>query len=370
MFPHCQLDEREVRGFLAAATPASVSAVLAHPGRPSFTGFVSLLSPAAGDCLAAMRERALAARRRHFGQTVRIYSPLYISNFCVNDCSYCGFRVGQTDGPRRSLSMSELLDEADIIRSHGIKSLLLVSGEDPSRAGIDFLEEAVSRLRDSFSQIGIEIYPLAEDGYRRLIKAGVRGLTLYQETYDRELYGRLHRSGPKADYLGRLGFIENGARAGFHNLGLGFLVGLYDWRIESVSLAAHAAWLRKRHWRSRIQFSFPRITPMAGGFDIPAPVSEAELEQMMLAFRIYFEEADIYISTRESAEFRNRVVQTCASHISAGSKVVPGGYRAAADGGDLGQFSLRDERSFESVAAAMRTLGLAPVHKDWDGAML
>lgn len=364
MFPHCKVDERDISVFFSSVSVDAVRAILLRPGRLSLSGFMTLLAPAAADCLRAMRSRAEMTRRRHFGKTVRVYSPLYISSHCVNDCAYCGFRVGG-GAERRCLTMDELLAEAAVIRRYGIRSLLLVSGEDPRSVDIDFLIEAARRLRDDFVYIGIEIYPMEEKDYRRLFKAGIHGLTLYQETYDRELYESLHRSGPKADYQKRLEFMENGAKAGFHNLGLGFLLGLYDWRIEAVSMAAHALWLRKRYWRSRLQFSFPRITPAVSGFNIPNPVSEPELEQMMLAFRIFFEEADIFISTRESAAFRAGIAANCATHISAGSKVAPGGY-CAAERGETGQFTLNDDSDFDTVADAMRAIGLEVVYKDWD----
>jgi 2-iminoacetate synthase len=260
--------------------------------------------------------------------------------------------------------------EAKIIKGYGMDSLLLVSGEDPVGVSVDFLVKVIKELKKMFSYISIEIYPMNRDDYRKLFEAGVHGLTIYQETYDQELYKKLHRRGPKTDYLNRLNAIAAGGEAGFYNLGMGALFGLSpDWRLEAVSVAAHGLWIRKHFWKSKIQFSFPRITPVEGGFQVPAPVSESNLEQMMLAFRLFFHEADLFISTRESHDFRTRIVKTCASHISAGSQVAPGGYEEyerLKDRRDLGQFTVTDSSSVAQVVADMKAQGLEPVFKDWD----
>ena len=317
-----------------------------------------------------MREHAAAVRKMYFGNTVRLYGPLYISNICINDCAYCGFRTSYHEHKRRRLTFDEIIAEAKIIKGYGMDSLLLVSGEDPVGVSVDFLVKVVKELKKMFSYISIEIYPMDRDNYRKLFEAGVHGLTIYQETYDQELYKKLHRRGPKTDYQNRLDAMTAGGEAGFYNLGMGALLGLNpDWRIEAVSVAAHGLWTRKHFWRSKIQFSFPRITPVEGGFQVPAPVSELNLEQMMLAFRLFFHEADLFISTRESRDFRTRIVKTCASHISAGSQVAPGGYEEyerLKDKRDLGQFTVTDSSSVVQVVADMKAQGLEPVFKDWD----
>ncbi len=367
MFPGIKFPETALLERIKGASEADVGRALVSP-QASFGDFLSLLSPAAADRIDSLRERSASLKSMHFGRTVRLYAPIYVSSHCVNDCAYCGFR-SSNHMERRRLSFDEVMEEASILKSWGMDSVLLVSGEDPKSASPGFFERIVHALKGIFSYISIEVYPMREDSYRRLFEAGVHGLTLYQETYDRETYAKLHPTGPKRDYDARLAAIDAGASAGFHNIGVGALLGLYDWRSEAASIASHALWLRKRHWRSRNQFSFPRITPMEGGFEVPSPVSEAELEQMMLAFRIFFPQSDIFMSTRESHSFRMRAAQTCASHVSAGSSVVPGGYSKAKELSSLGQFTVMDEHSVSNVCQCLAKLGIEAVFKDWDGAL-
>lgn len=366
MFPECNLKEPEVFEYLENVTEDSVRATL-NKKHLEFSDLMNLISPAAVPFMPEMREAARRVKECHFGKTVRLYAPLYISNFCVNDCEYCGFKIGNRFD-RKRLAVEDIIKEAKVIHSYGIESLLIVSGEDPRFINADFLVGVVKELREMFSYISIEIAPMPEADYRKLFEAGVSGLTLYQETYDRETYEKLHTFGPKKDYMNRLEFMEFGARAGFHSLGLGALLGLHDWRSEALSIAAHALYLRKRYWKSKFAFSFPRITAIEGGFDVPKEMDDTELEQMMLAYRLFFPESDLYISTRETNEFRKSVIKTCASHISAASIVVPGGYAEAenVEDADLEQFSLNDKRSVQEVASDIREAGMEPVFKDWD----
>lgn len=363
MFPYCKLVESEVFAYLESVNDSAVTTSL-NKSTLTMTDFINLLSPAAARHIETMRAKARFIKKRHFGDTVRFYSPLYISNYCSNECVYCGFR-SKHNAERRRLSIDEIIREGKEIKRQGIDSLLLVSGEDPHKVSVEFLEKAVSALKELFSYVSIEIFPLSLDGYRRLFRAGVHGMILYQETYDRELYEKLHLKGSKTNYLSRFDHVENAAKAGLYNIGLGALLGLHDWRSEAASMAAHALWLKKRYWRSRVQLSFPRITPVPGSFQVPAPVSEDHLEQMALAFRIFFQEADISISTRENSAFRDRAAVNFASHISAGSCVIPGGYTEQ-EADDLGQFTLNDTRSVEQMREDMKRLGLEIVLKDWD----
>lgn len=363
MLPYLTTTEEQISSYIAGVTASMVNASLKKERR-DFQDLLNLISPAAGQQLEQMRPIAAAYRKMHFGKTVRLYTPLYISNKCVNSCAYCDFSI-KNKSPRKTLSMEEIIAEAKAIKALGIDSLLLVAGEDPKSMSIEFLEQVARELKNYFSYLSIEIFPLDTPGYKRLFDAGVEGLTLYQETYNQKLYLELHPSGPKRDYLKRIDAISRGGKAGMRTLGIGFLLGLYDWRAESASLAAHAIWLRKYFWKSKIQFSFPRITPVGTGFQPPAPVSELELEQMMLAFRIVFPEADMTISTRESGEFRNKIALTCAGNISAASKVTPGGY-ANVEEKDVGQFMLNDTRSVEQIKSDLKTLGLETVIKYWD----
>ncbi len=363
MFKHCKITECEIRKYIDEVTVQDVTHTL-KKSKILFSDFLNLISPMAHNMINEIREKAKKVKNMYFGKTVRLYAPLYISSFCINECSYCGFRKGIKD-TRKRLSFDEIIQEAKIIKNYNIDSLLLVSGEDPRAISIDFLEKIVCELKKYFSYIAIEIYPMNTKNYKRLFDAGVHGVTLYQETYNQDLYKKLHKSGPKSDYDKRLDFIENAAQSGMYNIGLGALLGLYDWRVEAVSMAAHGTWLKKKYWNTKVQFSFPRITPIKNSFDVPHTVSEIELEQMMLAFRLFFPESNLFLSTRENEQFRNKCAVTCASHLSAASKVIPGGYIKSNDD-DLGQFSLNDTRSVQEINDCLKNQNIEVVYKDWD----
>ncbi|MCP3968301.1 MAG: 2-iminoacetate synthase ThiH [Lentisphaerae bacterium] len=363
MFPFLKADEGQIKNAINNTTPQQVESVLKSE-RLDFNGILSLLSPAAAEFIEPMRRRATINRLRNFGRTVSFYAPLYISNKCVNSCKYCDFNINHKFD-RKDLTLDDVMQEAEALKAQGIDSLLLVAGEDPKGVTIEYLEEIAAALKTLFSYISIEVAPMDEAGYKRLFEAGVDGVTLYQETYNQPLYDDLHPAGPKRDYMYRLRSHLRAGKAGMRNLGMGFLLGLYDWRTEAASLAAHSIYIRKHCWRSKIQYSFPRITPIKDQFDVPIPVNEQELEQLMLAFRIAFPESDMTVSTRETADFRNRIIQTCAANMSAGSKVTPGGYAVEADK-DVGQFSLNDTRTVEEVKNDIQSLNLEAVSKYWD----
>jgi 2-iminoacetate synthase len=363
MIPYLKIDEKEILKRLDEVKEGDVRRCL-EKDKLATSDIIPLISNPASALLPEMRKKASLLKKMHFGKTVRLYMPLYISSYCINNCLYCGFRTA-SHSERKRLTQSEVLKDAKVIKSYGVDSLLLVTGEDPKFISVEFLANTVRTLKKMFSYVSLEIYPMELAGYQELFNAGAHGLTIYQETYDRRLYKVLHPSGPKRDYDYRLDAPARAAKAGFYNIGIGALLGLYDWRIEALSIATHAIWLKKHFWKSKIQFSFPRITPIEGEFKIPSPVSDVELEQMMLAFRIVFPENDIVISTRENCEFRSRAVQTCANQMSAGSSVIPGGY-SSKEKGVLGQFNRRDTRTVKQVKDDLKKLGLEAVFKDWD----
>ncbi len=364
MYPELKYTKAQIADYLNHVTPEMVKATLHKAGGRGFFDLLNLISPVGANFIPEMTEIAQRYRRMYYGKTVRIYAPLYISNICINSCKYCDFNC-HNKSDRKELDIGEIIEEAKAIKAQNIDSLLLVAGEDPRRMTADFLAEVAKEMRKIFSYLSIEVAPMSEADYRKLFEAGVEGVTLYQETYDKDLYLELHPAGPKRDYTYRLGTQMRAGQAGMRNLGMGFLLGLYDWRLECASLAAHAVYIMKHCWRSKIQFSFPRITPISEHFVAPAPVEEHELEQMMLAFRVVFPEEDMTISTRECAEFRDRMVKVCAGNMSAGSKVTPGGYAILADQ-DIGQFSLNDNRSVNQVVDAIERNGQQVVRKFWD----
>lgn len=365
MFPHLKFTETQIREHLQQTTVDAVSSILKEKQKLNYFDFISLLSPAATEVIKLMRVRAQKEREAHFGKTVRFYAPIYFSNYCVNECVYCGFRASNEKEIRRRTNIEEILADAHILKSQKIDSIVLVSGEDIKVSNIPFLVELTQKLREIFSYISIEIQPMNEEQYHALLTSGIHGLTIYQETYQQDLYKQLHLKGPKKDYQHRLDCMEEGAKAGFYQLGIGALLGLYDWRIESASIAAHGLYLMKHYWRSKVNFSFPRITPMAGGYHPPAMLNEQELEQMMLAFRIFFPDNDIYLSTRESPDFRDQLAKTAATVISAGSRVAPGAY-VDTNEDNLDQFTMNDTRSVAVMEKTYKTLGLEVIYKDWD----
>lgn len=369
MFPGIKFTEEELLARIDSTTELQVHDAL-DSGKCSFDQFLSLLSPMAAEHLDLLRVRAQEIRRMHFGRVVRLYAPIYFSNYCINRCVYCGFRCTNSEEKRRRLTVEETIEEGRILRSRGIDSVLLIAGEDPKTVGVDYVCNLIREMRKMFHYVSLELQQQEEPAYRKLFEAGAHGLTLYQETYDAKLYPSLHPAGPKSNYFQRTQAPLAAARAGFYNVGIGALFGLYNWRSEAVSMAAQALAIRRENWQARNQFSFPRITPMAGGFHVPHPVNDKELEQMILAFRIYFPEADIFLSTREHHEFRMRMAQLAVSHISAGSQVSPGGYAESLKHthNDLGQFTVNDDHSVKNVIAGLKAAGLEPVFKDWDTA--
>lgn len=349
--------------------PQDVQRQLALPaGKYSLQRLLTLLSPAAQEFLEPMAQQAARLTIQRFGRTIQLYAPLYVSNVCVNSCRYCGYNR-HTAFDRTRLSIEEALADARVIAHEGFRHLLLVSGEDRSFVTTDYLTELAARLRRRFSSISVEIYPMTQEEYRQLFDAGIDGVTLYQETYDRAAYAYYHPAGPKRNYDWRLEAPDRFASAGMRRIGLGVLLGLTDWRIETLALAEHAAYLMKRYWRSQVSFSFPRLRPAQGvGADWPHLLSDRNLVQMMLALRLCFADAAIVLSTRERPDLRDHLVDLCVTSMSAGSKTNPGGYSGHDETAE--QFHVADTRSPAQVARMIRSRGKDPVWKDWDAAFV
>ena len=336
------------------------------PGYYILDRLLMLISPAAENHIEQMAQIAHQLTLRRFGRTVRLYAPMYLSNLCVNDCLYCGFNKSHKF-PRIRLTIEQALAEAETIAKEGFKDLLLVSSEDKNFISVDYLAELASKLRPKFSSLSVEIYQMSAEEYAKLFAAGIEGVTLYQETYDRETYRKYHPAGPKADYDYRLSAADSFGQAGMREIGLGALLGLDDWRLETLALAEHAHYLMKRYWKSRVSFSFPRLRPAkdvdSARFNL---LSDTNLVQMILALRLCFADAGMTISTREPAHLRDQLVKLGITRMSAGSKTNPGGYSTHAD--SVGQFEIDDSRSPAQIAAMLKSQGLEPVWKDWDSA--
>ena len=336
------------------------------PGYYVIDRLLMLISPAAENYIEQMAQIAHQLTLQRFGRTVRLYAPLYVSNFCVNGCTYCGFSTNH-HFPRIRLTIEQAIAEAETIAKEGFKDLLLVSSEDKNFITVDYLAELASKLRPRFSSLSVEIYQMSAEEYAKLFAAGIEGVTLYQETYDRETYRKYHPAGPKADYDYRLIAADSFGQAGMREIGLGALLGLDDWRLETLALAEHAHYLMKKYWKSHVSFSFPRLRPAkdvdSARFNL---LSDTNLVQMILALRLCFADAGMTISTREPAGLRDQLVKLGITRMSAGSKTNPGGYSTHTD--SVGQFDIDDSRSPAQVAAMLKSQGLEPVWKDWDSA--
>ena len=299
---------------------------------------------------------------RRFGRTIKLYAPLYISNICINSCPYCNFNA-DFKNERKRLSLDEIITEAQFLKDQGHESLLLVSGEDPMITP-KFLGDAISKLKSDFSEVSIEVQPLKEPDYRMLIDTGLDGVTLYQETYNKALYERLHTSGPKAEFQKRLDAIEAAARIGVRSINIGVLLGLSDWQDDMKRLFEHARFLMKKYWRSSIAISFPRLKHAPQGFKILNPVSDNELIEMICLTRINFPDSDLLLSTRETTELRDHLLGIGITKISAGSKNSPGGYSSVHVSEK--QFELEDNRTTQEIINTIRRSGFDPVWKDWE----
>jgi 2-iminoacetate synthase len=355
---------------LQEATSQDVEAALSsRPGSYSLAKLLALVSPAAEAYLEPMAELARQLTLQRFGRTIRLYAPLYLSSHCVNRCQYCGFNQDNRF-ERVRLTIDQALAEAEILAVEGFRDILLVTSEDREFITVSYLAELARRLRARFSFVGAEIYQMSTSEYQQLFDAGIEGITLYQETYDRDIYARYHLAGPKADYDRRLRGPDDFAGAGMRELGLGVLLGLADWRLETLALGEHAFHLFKRYWQSRISFSFPRLRPACGvsAQTFPHLVTDRNLVQMMLALRLCFADAGLVLSTRERADFRDRLVRLGITKMSAGSRTNPGGYTKGRDSSS--QFEVDDTRSPRAVAEMLKSQDLEPVWKDWDRAFL
>ncbi len=351
---------------IAGKTPRDVERALgAERRRPE--DLMALLSPAAEAFLEPMAQQAHRLSVQRFGRTILMYAPIYLSNECSNGCRYCGFNAGN-QVPRRTLTLDEIEAEALVLHRQGFRHVLLVTGELPRAVDNEALAAAVRRIRPLFSSVGIEVYPMDEAGYRLMVDAGVDGLTIYQETYDRRLYAEMHPFGRKRDFDWRLLTPERGGAAGLRRIGLGALLGLGQFRAEAFFVGLHALFLSRHFWRSLVSVSFPRIRPADGGFAPLNPVPDPQFVQLICALRLLLPDAGLVLSTRESARLRDHLLPLGITQMSAGSCTAPGGYATGEQ--STRQFAIDDDRTPAEVSRMIRAKGYEAVWKDWDGAFL
>jgi 2-iminoacetate synthase len=362
--------------------------------RLSLDDFAHLISPAGAGLLEPLCGRSRRMTQQRFGKVIRLFAPLYLSNECINSCQYCGF---SRDNPilRVTLTPEEVRREARALLEQGFRNVLLVSGEHPKFVSTDYMARCVGLLHQEVPSISLEVGPMETDDYRPLVHAGAEGLVVYQETYDRTVYAIMHTAGPKKNFAWRMETPERAYAAGFRRIGIGALYGLGDWRLEAISLAAHAAYLLRNCWKAQLTISLPRLRPCAGEFQPPTHLSDREMVQLVCAFRLMFPDVGLVLSTRESPKLRNGLIPLGITLMSAGSHTEPGGYTGAGkeklhhtERGrivELGaseraspdhrpvtatrQFQIADERPPHEVADLIRQLGYEPVWKDWDAAL-
>ena len=346
--------------FFRQAAPKDVERVMDKEAL-SENDFLLLLSEAAFGSLELLAQKARRITWGNFGKVIHLYAPLYLSNYCVNDCAYCGFKHSNAI-TRKRLSIPELRDEAKEIAAGGIRHVLLLTGESRLEAPLAYIKECVILLKKSFSMISVEIYPLSVNEYAELIVEGVSGLTIYQETYDEWLYSQLHRQGPKSDYHFRLLAPERAAQAGMRQINIGALLGLSEFKKEVFFTGLHGHWLERYYPGIEVGVSFPRIQPQVGNFSPANPLSDRQLAQAIVATRIFLPRAGITLSTREARELRSNLIGLGLTRLSAGSRTQVGGY-ALSDKTE-GQFEIADTSSVDAVRHMVCQKGYQPVFHD------
>lgn len=353
----------------------------------------SLLANDSTASLEDLARRSQQVTRRHFGRTMRLFAPLYLSNECVNNCSYCGFSR-DAGILRTTLSVDQVVTEARHLHAQGFRNLLLVAGEHPKFVSDGYLQNCLDALKTFIPTLGIEVGPMEDHQYREIVQHGAEGLVVYQETYDREVYRTLHTAGPKKSFDWRLECPERAYAGGFRRIGIGALFGLADWKLEAMALCAHLEYLYRHCWRAQLTIAFPRMRPYAGNYQYtPDPeryLHDKDLLRLICAFRILFPQVGIVLSTREPGPLRDCLAPIGVTHMSAGVRTEPGGYTGAgADDLHLTikgrrveleshtgcekateQFKISDSRSALEVANSLKMKQIDPVWKDWDEALL
>ena len=343
-------------------TAADVQRALsADPCTPE--DFAALLSPAAAPYLEQMARRGMEETRRHFGNSIYMFTPLYIANYCDNHCVYCGFNC-HNKIHRARLNTDEIRREMEAIAATGLQEILLLTGESRKMSDVSYIAKACALAREYFKVVGLEIYPVNSDEYRQLHEAGADFVTVFQETYKPEKYETLHLAGHKRVFPYRFHAQERALMGGMRGVGFAALLGLDDFRRDAYATGMHAWLIQRKYPKAEIAFSCPRLRPIINNETInPKDVHEPQLLQIILAYRIFMPFASITISTRECARFRDNVIRLGATKISAGVDVGIGGHEGEAQGD--AQFEISDPRTVDEVYKAICQAGLQPVMNDY-----
>ncbi len=322
-----------------------------------------LLSDSAENCLEEMAQLSQELTIKKFGRTVQLYTPLYLSNYCSNSCVYCGFNHSQKI-KRTRLNFDEVREEAEKIHSTGLQHILVLTGGDRQQTDLDYILKCITILKNYFASISIEMYSMNDDEYSELINCGVNNVTIYQETYNHELYKIFHRSGEKADYNFRLNAPERAAKAGANSINFGALLGLEHPETDFFKASLHTDYLRKKYPGVNVAMSYPRIRPTIGGYQPDWKVTDKKLVKFITAYRLFMPQGEISISTRESASLRDRLLPLGTTKLSADS-ITSVGSRSRKERTE-DQFEISDSRSVLEIDKTLRGKGYQPLYKDWD----
>ena len=336
----------------------------------SVEDFKALLSPAAEPFLERMAQRAKIETGKHFGNTVYLFTPLYIANYCENYCVYCGFNC-YNDIHRKKLTFEEIEHEMKVIADSGIEEILMLTGESRHMSDVKYIGEACKLASKYFRNVGLEIYPVNSDEYKYLHECGADYITVFQETYNSDKYETLHLMGHKRVWPYRFDAQERALMGGMRGAGFSALLGLDDFRKDALATALHVYYINRKYPHAELSLSCPRLRPIVNNDKInPRDVGEKELCQVLCAYRIFLPFAGITVSSRESAAFRNGITKICATKVSAGVSTGIGDHEEKYEGkedADVGdeQFEINDGRSFASMYEDMEKGGLQPVLNDY-----
>lgn len=325
--------------------------------------FAALLSPAATPYIEEMAQKAQLEKEKHFGNSIYMFTPLYIANYCENYCVYCGFNCHNKIN-RAKLNAEEIEDEMRTIAQSGLQEILILTGESKKMSNVQYIGEACKIARKYFKVIGLEVYPMNSDDYAYLHECGADYVTVFQETYDSDKYETLHLAGHKRVFPYRLNAQERAIRGGMRGVGFGALLGLSDFRKDAFATGMHAYYIQRKYPHAEIAFSCPRLRPIINNDKInPKDVHERQLVQVVSAYRIFMPFSSITISTRECERFRNNIIDIAATKISAGVSVGIGGHSGEEKGDE--QFEISDGRNVQEVYNAILEKGLQPVMSDY-----
>ena len=330
----------------------------------SVDNFKALLSPAALPFLEEIAQKAQKETRKHFGNSVAIFTPLYIANYCENYCVYCGFNC-HNKIKRAQLNAEEIEKQMQAIAETGLEEVLILTGESPNKSSVEYIGEACKIAKKYFKLIGLEVYPMDSKDYAYLHECGADFVTVFQETYNSDKYKTLHLGGRKRIFPYRLNAQERAIMGGMRGVGFAALLGLDDFRKDALATGMHAYLLQKKYPHAEIAFSCPRLRPIINNDKInPKDVHEPQLLQIICAYRIFMPFASITISTRECERFRDNIIQIAATKISAGVNVGIGGHSQEEEKGDE-QFEISDGRSVDEIYQMIEDNGMQPVMTDY-----